>query len=528
MKVILKNHILDSVSFKTKLGYSYELTPWNKLVLDKESCADDYIVPNNENDVMAFLKSLDDYVYEWIKQINMASKVKSSTQQSFKASPTLTLSPYQSKALYICLTLDRACLFMEQGTGKTPVALTLINIRKELATLIVCPKAVRQEWAYMINQFFPSLHYEFITNNDDFTAEKNTIYITNYERARLMNAHGFDMIFIDECHRIKDPSSENNKTLYRLQKDARYVYGLTGTPYSNSLIDIFGIAKVVDERYFGVYKGTFQRQYCVMESHLNRSTGEEYNVISGYKNMPEFKNKIDCFSYRVLKKDCLDLKEPIETRLWVERCKEYDNFKNNYLLEVKNSTAILNNVLNLTFTLQQICSGFIHTDDDVWVHLNTNKLDTLTEWINDNITSEQVIIYTTYNESEKMIAERLNKLNLKVAILSGNVKDAEKEIIKQKFKNNEVQFLIIKYKSGTEGLNFQNCYKMVFYDLTPSYIDYEQARSRIHRRGQNNECEYIHLITEDSVEIKVLQALSKRQDFSKYILERNLKYDDLL
>ena len=87
------------------------------------------------------------------------------------------------------------------------------------------------------------------------------------------------------------------------------------------------------------------------------------------------------------------------------------------------------------------------------------------------------------------------------------------------FKNKELQILIIKYKSGTEGLNFQNCNKMVFYDLTPSSIDHEQAKSRIYRRGQERECEYVYMITENSVEEKIYEALKLRKDFSTYLLE---------
>lgn len=525
-KIVLNKRIENCICYKNKIGYSYELTPFNKTQL-LDITPEDFVVPSNFEEINEIINHIKHYIVDWAKVVNMADKIKTSEFKPCKISNTLTLSSYQIKATWFCKVMDRACLFMEQGTGKTPVALTLIYLRKELSHLIICPKAVRQEWAHMIEQFFPELRYEIIKTNLAFNAEPGTIYITNYERMRTMKCCGFNQIFIDECHRIKDPTSETNKALYSLQKSAQYVYGLSGTPYSNNITDIFGIMKVVDERYFGIFKGSFVNHYCLLYQRLNRTTGEQYNEIVGYKNMEEFKRKIDCFSYRVLKKDCLDLKDPIFTRLWVENSKEYQIMKKDYVLPVEDKSSVLKSVLNLTFALQQICSGFTHLEDGKWKVINENKLNTLVDWVKNTITNEQVIIYVTYDMSENMIVNKLKKLNKTVASLSGRVKDKDRELIKEKFKNNELQFLVIKYKSGTEGLNFQNCYKMMFYDLTPSYIDYEQAKSRIHRRGQENECEYIHLITENSVEEKILKALDERKDFSNYILEKGINHDTL-
>ena len=508
----LEVQIPNTISYKCGKGYSCELTLWNKLVLADKLTKDNLVDSLQGN----LISSMINEIYTWISQLHTAEEVKHFSWQSLRITDTLTLSPYQHKAYRLCLALNRAFLFMEQGTGKTPIALTLVKMRPECTSLIVCPKAVRREWELMAHQFFPDMKTEIITSNKAFIPQPGTLYIINYDRMRLLDNIAFDQLILDECHRLKNPSSVSNKRIYELQKSCKYVYGLTGTPYSNNIVDVFGIAKVVDERLFGPIKGAFEARYCNTITKTTRD-GHEYPIVTSYKNIDEFKHKLDAISYRVLKKDCLDLKDPVITRLWVENCPEYTTMKKESILETGDNVAVLKSVLNLTFKLQQICSGFINGDKG-WILIHNHKLSALIDYILDH-RIDQMIIYVTYDMSEKMISERLDLLNIKYGIISGHTKD--RDTLKDQFKAGDIQILIIKYKSGTEGLNFQNCNKMIFYDLTPSLIDYEQAKSRIHRRGQERECEYVHLITEHSVEEKIYKALQQRKDFSQYLLEVN-------
>lgn len=519
MKIILKKKIEDCVCFKCSRGYSYELTLWNIFNLSRKVEKEDFIEPSNENEINELFDAFIQSTTSWINAMERVRQIKVSNYRPMQFSTSLMLSNYQTKAFEICQTLDRAFLFMEQGTGKTPVALSIVHSRPDCSTLIVCPKAVRKEWATMIEQFFPDMQWSIITENNSFVPVPGHAYIVNYDRMRLMDKMNFDQIILDECHRLKNPTGASNKALYEIQKKARYVYGLTGTPYGNNIVDVFGICKVVDERLFGTTKTMFEDRYCNIMKQRTRDGKREFPVIKSYKNMEEFKTKLDSISYRVLKKDCLDLIDPVSTRLWVENSKEYALMKQDYVLETNNGVAVLKSVLNLTFKLQQICSGFIRTDEG-WSHINENKLSAFTDWVLDNDDS-QAVIYVTYDMSEEMITHKLWLLGKTFGTISGKISDEEKEATKQKFKDKEIQFVVIKYKSGTEGLNFQNCNKMIFYDLTPSLIDYEQAKSRIHRRGQERECEYIHLITENSVEEKMYKALQERKDFSEYLLEGN-------
>lgn len=517
MKIILKRKIDGCVVHKCNNGYSYELTMWNIFMLSRTVEENDFISPSRKNEVDAMINGFIESTNRWIHYMDEISRIKMGNYPSLQISNSLVLSPYQTKAYNLCLSADRFFLFMEQGTGKTPVALSVIHSRPECSTLICCPKSVRKEWMIMAKEFFPELDCTIIKDNKGFDPIPGHIYIVNYDRLRLMEKMHFDMIILDECHRLKNPMSASSKALYEFQKSAQYVYGLTGTPKGNDIVDIFGIFKAVDERFFGPTKSMFEDRYCNIIKKRTKDGSREFPLVVSYKNMDEFKKKIASISYRVLIKDCVDIKDPIFTRRWVDNCNEYKVMKNDYVLETENGVAVLKSVLNLTFKLQQICSGFINTDEG-FTKLNENKLHAFTDWLADQ-GDNQVVVYVTYDMSEEMISHYLELLGYKYGVVSGKVSDEVRENNKAMFKNKELQILIIKYKSGTEGLNFQNCNKMVFYDLTPSSIDHEQAKSRIYRRGQERECEYVYMITENSVEEKIYEALKLRKDFSTYLLE---------
>jgi SNF2 family DNA or RNA helicase len=120
-------------------------------------------------------------------------------------------------------------------------------------------------------------------------------------------------------------------------------------------------------------------------------------------------------------------------------------------------------------------------------------------------------------EAQQKITEEFNKLGYSYSTVSKFSKDPE--LSKKMFKENKVQYIIIKFSSGSEGMNFQNARNMIFYDIPLSYTEYSQAKSRIYRRGQEHECLYIYMLTEDSVEKKILNNLKQHKDFSTYILE---------
>ena len=511
--MILKDKPDYTPSRKVKEGYKVTVTPYviHQLSLyeRKELC--DYSdtkcidIDNSPHSHKAWKNGLN----RWRNQLLIKSA-------ELQVNENLTLSSYQTKGLELMFSLERALLLMEQGTGKTPIALSSLYYRKSenLSTLIACPNNAKQEWVTMIEEFFPNLKYVVIDDNKDFEVEKNKIYIMGYDRLiRIPKELSWDMLIFDEVHKLKNTTSKRHKTSYRLSLSAKYVYGLTGTPYGNKIEDVYGICKAIDERLFGPNLYGFQDQYMIIRKQQTRS-GDYFPLIVGYKNMDEFKNKLQSISYRVELKDVVDLKGSRELRLWSEKPEEYDEMKDNFIINLDNDVSVVQRNINLTMKLQQLCSGYTHGEKD-WHIINRNKLDSLIEFCKDN--EEQAVIFLTYDMSEKMISEEFDKLGYTYSTVSKFSKDIEES--KKLFKENKVQYIIIKFSSGSEGMNFQNARQMIFYDIPLSYTEYSQAKSRIYRRGQEHECLYIYMLTDKSVELKILNSLKQHKDFSNYILE---------
>jgi SNF2 family DNA or RNA helicase len=511
--MILKDKPDYTSSRKVKEGYKVTITPYvvhHLSLLDKKELWDYSRTKFIDIDSSPYSnKNWKKGLNKWREQLLVKSPI-------LKVNDNLTLSSYQTKGLELMFSLERALLLMEQGTGKTPIALSCLNYRKRenLSYLIACPNNAKQEWVSMIEEFFPELKYIVVDDNKDFTVFENTIYIMGYDRLiRIPKELSWDMLIFDEVHKLKSVSSKRHKTSYELSLKAKYVYGLTGTPYGNKIEDVFGICKVVDERLYGPNLYNFQDKYMVIKKQQTRS-GDYFPLIIGYKNMEEFKSKLQSISYRVELNDVVELKGSRELRLWNKKSEEYDKMKLNYILNLDNDVSVVQRNINLTMKLQQLCSGYTHGEKD-WYILNRNKLESLLEYCKDN--DEQAIIFLTYDLSEKMITEEFNKLGYSYSTVSKFSKDPE--LSKKMFKENKVQYIIIKFSSGSEGMNFQNARNMIFYDIPLSYTEYSQAKSRIYRRGQEHECLYIYMLTEDSVEKKILNNLKQHKDFSTYILE---------
>lgn len=509
--IILKDKPEYVSSRKVKEGYKIQVTPYLIHLLSlfgRKELSDytDTIIIDIENSPHSD-KAWKNGLNRWRNQLLIKSA-------DLRVNDNLTLSSYQTKGLELLFSLDRALLLMEQGTGKTPITLSALSYRRNLSTLIACPNNAKQEWVTMIEEFFPSFNYIVIDDNKDFTVDKNTIYIMGYDRLiRIPTHHKWDVLVFDEVHKLKSTTSKRHKASYRLSLQAKYVYGLTGTPYGNKIEDVFGICKVIDERLYGPNLYNFQDKYMIIRKQQTKS-GDYFPLIIGYKNMEEFKQKLQSISYRVELNDVVSLKGSRELRLWSKKPDEYDKMRDNFIINLDNDVSVVQRNINLTMKLQQLCSGYTHGEKD-WHILNTNKLDSLIEFCKDN--EEQTVIFLTYDLSEKMITDEFDKLGYSYSTVSKFSKDPD--LSKKLFKDNKVQYIIIKFSSGSEGMNFQNARQMIFYDIPLSYTEYSQAKSRIYRRGQEHECLYIYMLTEKSVEQKILSNLKQHKDFSTYILE---------
>lgn len=429
---------------------------------------------------------------------------------------------HQAVALSYLRCNDHFALFMEQGTGKTLVILThvrdLLKQGKINNFLIVAPKSALGSWERDIELF----------NTLDQDLLKNCGIFINYDRVwrKDFDTKVFDLITLDEAHRIKNHTSNRSESLLKMATRTKYKYILTGTPISNGQLEnIWSLYCFLDpylkygRAYSNVFKnymeeqspgnycgsyGEFLDRYCI----LNR-----YYRPSSYINVKELQKLINMYSYRIKKAECLDLPEKLPDEVIKVELKEKALYKRLHdksaLLEYE---ILAENPLSRMVKLRQLCSGHIKNEFELF-EFKHEKLEILKELIEGYEDSKKLVIFAEFKYSIKAISRLLERLKIKHVVLDG---DQKNKSIWRDFQSNErIKIIVCQYQTASEGIDLFASDTVIFYEPTLRSQVLEQSRDRIHRSGQKNKCSYIHLITKGTVEVDIYRALINYQDFSE-------------
>ena len=425
----------------------------------------------------------------------------------------LKLAKHQEVALSHLRIHDSFALFMEQGTGKTVPTLVrileLLESGKAKNAMVVAPKSTLGSWERDIELFQP--------DEQDLLNEKVTLI--NYSKVWRYDKHGnnpydqqWDVIVLDESHFIKNRTSKRSAFLLQQSLKAKYRYILTGTPIGNGQLENiwsqyaflhpYESRKRVHSEIFGPYS-KFINRYAILN---------KYYSPSAYINVAELQDIISSYSYRVLKEDCLDLPDKLPDELVKVDRKEKAIYKE--MAEhstVEKLELLADNPLSKMLRLRQIASGFI-TDEDGKVHeLKTEKLTILEELLES--LNKKTVIFADFKYSIKRISELLDKMKIKFVVLDGDQQDKK---IWRKFQSDEsIQVIVCQYQSGSTGIDLFASDTIIYYEPTQRSTLLEQSRDRIHRRGQNQKCSYIHILTKGTIEVSMYRALSNFEDFNE-------------
>lgn len=423
----------------------------------------------------------------------------------------VSLFAHQKIALAYLKTNDQFALFMEQGCGKTLVALVhllqLLKSHKIETFLIVAPKSALGAWDRDVEMFDP----------EDQRILKRAMTLINYDKVwRKKNGspffHEWGAVILDEAHYIKNRTSERSKFLLKLALMSNYRYILTGTPIGNGhLENIWSeyafLAPKKEKRsisceWLGKYT-EFTDKYCVMNQYY-----QPYK----YRNVRDLQDIINDHSYRVTKDECLDLPEKLPDEIWRVDLEEKKWYK-----DLEHESAILEldvlaeNPLTRMLKLRQFCSGQIVGDLGAVTRVKHGKLKMLGEFMEDY--DKKLVIFAQFKQSIKDIGELLTKKKIKYVTLDGDQKD--KNIWRKFQADDKIKVIVVQYESGSAGIDLFASSTMIFYEPTIRSNTLEQARDRIHRTGQHHPCQYIHFITRGTIEEQIYKALSNYSDFSE-------------
>jgi len=461
---------------------------------------------------------------------------------------------HQRKALEEGWHRQEFGLFMEMGTGKSKVlidnlGLLFLNGQINFA-LVLAPKGVYRNWVAKeipehMSDDIPHRVIRWVASpnkrqQEEMRSVKDhfaglTIFVMNVESfstkkgqtagawmARTFGTHG--LIAIDESTTIKNHKAKRTKALLKIASQFKYRRLLTGSPITKSPLDIFSQTEFLRPGLMGHESFyTFQGRYAVLQ---RRSMGaKSFQQIVGYKNLDELTDKIDTFSYRVLKKDCLDLPEKIYTARYVtltdEQFRMYSLLQQQAMLlfedgEIVSAPAVITQMLRI----QQVLSGHLKTDDGEMKYFPSRRMDALKEILEEH--NGKVIIWSRFRYDIIQITKMLNKEfgEGSAAAYYGDTTDDERQSIVQQFQSpgSGLRFFVGNPATAGYGLTLTEADLVIYYANDFNLETRIQSEDRAHRIGQKNNVTYIDLISEGTIDEKIVEALRNKIDIGARVL----------
>lgn len=407
--------------------------------------------------------------------------------------------------------------------------------------LVIAPKRVAEDtWSREQAKWEHLKHLKVVkvmgTKDKRLAAlkEQADIYIINRENVEwLVETLGtrwrFDAVVIDELSSFKSAKSKRWKALRKVIFGSRYVYGLTGTPASNGYLDLWPEMYLLDHgERLGKTLGAYRSTYFNPGAHKG-------HVVFEWRLKPGARERIDarlsdiCLS--MSKEDWLDLPErtynTIPVQLDSKARKLYDQFKRDKILPLVHEheklavaqgmdydTAVVGDMAaQVSGKLLQMANGAVYDDDGEVFHIHDAKLDMLAE-IADTSAGQPILVFYNYKHDLKRLQERFPDA----------VKMGGEDVISA-WNRGEIPMLLCQPTSAGHGLNLQDGgHIIVWFGLTWSLELYQQANDRLHRMGQRSAVIVHHLVAEDTIDEKVMAALTAKDATQKGLLDALKQY----
>lgn len=501
---------------------------WNKVM-------DDHDVKLSD----AALKFFNDKAAEFLEQREQKIKAKAIKEGDVPDIPVplkIKAFDHQKKAFALATTLDHSALLMEQGTGKTFVAIAAAGKRyldgQVKKVLVVCPKSVVPVWEaeFQKHAAFPVKTYTL--NQRKMSHKKETIIdalpangslvvvIVNFASAwRLvpeLQHWAPDMMIIDESQNIKNGQAQQSKGCTAIGSKAKFRLILTGTPVSQGPLDFFSQYKFLDDRIFGKSYPKFRDQFAIMGGYCNHE-------IVGLKNLETLTAKAHSIAFRVTKAEALDLPETLDQNLYCyldESSKAYHEMEDKMVTTIKEGTSVTAPiVLTQLLRLQQITGGFLPMEEGNPVQVGNEKLKVFGEFLEDFPKEKKLVVVARFIPELMALKQVCEKLGRTASVLYGATENRG-ELVRKFQEEENPNVLLIQIQTGGVGITLHKADTMMFYSMDFSYNNYEQVKARVHRIGQVNKVTYIHLLAKDTIDETILTAIQNKRDVADLVVDK--------
>jgi SNF2 family DNA or RNA helicase len=423
----------------------------------------------------------------------------------------------------------RAFVFSEPGTGKTLSALWaadyLMKLGKVRRVLILCPLSIMHSaWMGDINNSVIHrsaviAHHSKASRRIELIQHDYEIVITNYEGLNLIaqevsNDGRFDLVIVDEANAYKTNTTRRWKALASILTPETYLWMMTGTPASQSPVDAYGLAKLVNPegvpRFFTAWRDQVMQKLTL------------------YKWAPKPDAKDQVFealqpAIRFTKAQCLDLPPVVtmtrEVPLTPQQAKYYNMLKDQMVVQAAGETISAVNAAAAVSKLLQISCGAAYTDDKEVVEFDAApRLGVLEEVLEE--TSRKVIVFALFTSAIATIHRHLLKKNISAEIIDGSVTPSKRGQIIHRFQNDpDPRVLVMQPAASAHGITLTAADTVVFYGPLMSVEQYIQCCARADRKGQTSDKVTVVHIQGSAMEKRMFAALKGKVSDNSLLTE---------
>ena len=425
-----------------------------------------------------------------------------------------------------------SAVLLDMGLGKTSITLTALNDLlfdsfEAHRILVIGPlRVARDTWTAEADKWdhlqslICSVAVGTETERRSALIKPADIYIINRENVQWLIEDSrlpfnYDTVVVDELSSFKNYQAKRFRALMKVRPTVKRIIGLTGTPSSNGLMDLWAEFRLLD---MGVRLGRFISHYRLDYFQPDKRNGQ---VIFSYKPLPgaeqRIYDQISDITISMRSTDLLQMPELVSSeytvRLSDEERQRYDALKQDLVLQLPDGEITAANAAALTGKLCQMANGAIYTDDGSTITIHDRKLDALEDII-EAAGDKPLLVAYWFKHDLVRITERLQKLHVPYSKL-----DSAESI--KRWNDGELPVALVHPASAGHGLNLQNggsC--IVWFGLTWSLELYQQTNARLWRQGQSAKTVVVqHIVTKGTIDERILKVLSKKDSTQAALIE---------
>lgn len=425
------------------------------------------------------------------------------------------LFKFQQNALNSVKDKQNALLCWGMGTGKTVSSIALAEHWGSEILVCLVLKSTLNQWIDALKE-----QTERAVYNGYKKTKKDGINVFMLHEGRKAIVIGYDAFKTKSADKLRKYISDNEekatiicdesslighmesaRTRAVMKTKSKHKMMLSGTPATGGKME--ALLPTMNMLGWEMSKDAFLNRFCTVYNWTDPTRPWcTIPIITGYKNLDELHDGLaeHGTSFLTMEEAGWELPETTEQTLDIDTIPEYKKFMKNGIVKIEDEELVGDNNLTKMLYARQLCSVY-----------NKDKMKTLEELLI-QAGDESVLVFYNWTTEFKKIEALCKKLKRPVSVVNGQKKD-----LSAYNENQPGTVILAQYQAASMGLNLQKCRICIFFSLCLSYSDYEQAKCRIHRIGQERNCSFYNLICKDSIEEKIMERLQERKDYTEQL-----------